>query len=360
MSNENPYYGTVKSLNKELMLKVVDGLESHKPAKTQMMFAPGQYMRSDGIPVDETIMSLEDKINEAKESEDFTNALKMSNLLSRIESVSDLTPMLYERFNMNLNSMGNWFPQLKKAADVIPFFKVPDTKIMRLPLELSQFIRHEYMNVNEISKKAFNELLIDFFDLDLDKEYFIKTGVFSSKFEFANAHCDDPAVIGDYFIVINNFAMEVGAGRSNDIVVREWIPDPENRPTIYNGMPLRTEFRAFVNFDTKEVYGVVEYWHPVVMRNVLRRQGARIPKINEYYETYKAFEDTLHSDFNENVGKVTKNISKLINEIEGLTGEWSIDVMKSGDDFYLIDMALMSESALTELLDTTGLVNMNY
>lgn len=360
MTNENPYFGTVKSLNKELMLQISDGMKTHKPAVNQMMFAPGKYMRSDNMPVDNTIKELEEQIALATQNKDLSRKAQLEGLLSRTESVSDLTELLYERFNQNKNTMSFWFPSLKEVIKKQDFFKVPETKCLTLPLELSQFIRHEYMNVNQISKDKFNQLLIDYFELDLTKEYFIKTGVFSSKFEFANAHCDDPAVIGDYFIVINNYAMLVGAGRSNDLVVREWIPDPENRPTIYNGMPLRTEFRAFVNFDTNENYGVVEYWHPVVMKNVLRRQGESIPKINEYYETYKEFEDVLHEDFNNNVGLVTRNLNKIIKEMKGLTGEWSIDVMKSGDDFYIIDMALMSESALTELLDSKGLVDMQY
>lgn len=347
--NENPYFGTVQSLNKELLESVMTNL----PAKDQMMFAPGKYMRSDNLPVDEAIEQLEDLISQF-ETVDKERGEELRGLLSRTESVSDLTESLYSRFNENPNTMSNWFPQLFRAAKKQDFFLLPETKILTLPLELSQFMRHEYQSVNQISKDKFNALLIDYFKLDLSKEYFIKTGVFSSKFEFANARCDDPAVIGDYFIVINNFAMNVGAGRSNDIVVREYIPDPENRPTIYNGMPLRTEFRAFVDFDENKVLGVVEYWHPVVMKNVLRAQGERIPKIHEYYETYKSFEDTLHEDFNSHVGLVSKKLKPIVENMEGLSGQYSIDVMKSGDDYYIIDMALMSESALTELLQSSN------
>ena len=46
---------------------------------------------------------------------------------------------------------------------------------------------------------------------------------------------------------------------------------------------------------------------------------------------------------------LNKEIKKLIPNID-LKGRYSLDIMKSGDDFYLIDMALMSESALSELL----------
>lgn len=39
-----------------------------------------------------------------------------------------------------------------------------------------------------------------------------------------------------------------------------------------------------------------------------------------------------------------------------LEGQYSIDIMKNGEDFYIIDMALMSDSALTEFINTEGFV----
>lgn len=64
--------------------------------------------------------------------------------------------------------------------------------------------------------------------------------------------------------------MTVGTGHTVDLVVREYIEDVENNPTIYNGMPLRTEFRAFVDWDKNELIGVVPYWHPIVMKHALK------------------------------------------------------------------------------------------
>ena len=33
-----------------------------------------------------------------------------------------------------------------------------------------------------------------------------------------------------------------------------------------------------------------------------------------------------------------------------LSGQWSVDVMKDGDNYYIIDLALMNQSALIDLL----------
>ncbi len=62
--------------------------------------------------------------------------------------------------------------------------------------------------------------------------------------------------------------MDKRAATTIDIVAREFIPN-DDLPTIYNGMPLRTEFRAFVNFTTGELYGTVPYWNSDYVEQVL-------------------------------------------------------------------------------------------
>lgn len=272
-------------------------------------------------------------------------------LQSRMISVSDLTPKLYKRLSENKNSIANWFEPLKTAINNQEFFKVPQTKILRLPIELAQFIRIEYPETRIEDRDAFNDFIFKAFELEDDKTYFIKTGNFSSKFQFANAKCSEPREMGEYFQVINNFAMEVGAGSTIDLTVREYIEDIENNPTIYNGMPLRTEFRAFVDFDKNEVFGTVPYWDPTVMKNVLKNQAIASlnPNIMQDFQTYLTHEDKLNKEFNTHVTTINKNLEKLIPNIN-LQGQYSIDVMKNGEDFYVIDMALMSESALVNLL----------
>lgn len=307
---------------------------------------PGMIARTDKFDVDGTITNLENMIKEKNDND--PEKKNMENLLSRLISVSDLTQLLYERLADNKNSMYNWFDQLNKSIiknDTL--FKIPNTKIWRLPIELAQFIRLEYHETTPEDKALFNEIIFDFFELEDERTYFIKTGVFSSKFQFANAKCSEPREMGEYFSVINNFAMEIGAGNTIDLVVREYIEDVEDNPTIYNGMPLRTEFRAFVDFDTNEIIGIVPYWNPIVMKRAL--QMGITPEMEKDYQTYLKHEYKLMDEYNEYLPKVRSELKKIIPDID-LDGQYSVDIMKNGDDLYIIDLALMSESALTELL----------
>lgn len=53
------------------------------------------------------------------------------------------------------------------------------------------------------------------------------------------------------------------------------------------------------------------------------------------------------SRYNENKDKVVEEVSKLLSNCT-LKGQWSIDIMQNGNDFWLIDMARASESALSD------------
>lgn len=297
---------------------------------------PGYIARTDGFPVDDTIAGIE-------------NRPGAEALLSRLLSVSDLTPAVYERFVATPANMSHWLEPLATAnrAAGSPF-DVPSTMVVRLPIELAQFIRIPYEETSENDRALFNRWVFEQLELDEGKTYFIKTGMFSSKFQFANAKCTEPLEMGEYFQVVNGFAMEVGAGHSVEIVAREYIEDVEGNPTIYNGMPLRTEFRVFLDADAGTLIGTVPYWHPIVMKQALERGVAET--IRQDYQTYSAHEDKLTADYNAHLGRVERGVQKLLPHLR-LTGKWSLDVMKNGDDLYLIDMAPMEQSALTELLD---------
>jgi len=313
-------------------------------------FLPGMMKRTDGFDVDKTMAHLNQMIDMAPSEDARTN---IENLKSRLISVSDLSENLYDHFNQNPNELSNWYPAIDKAVQNQSFFKTPDTKVWTLPMELAQFIRLEYQETNSRTRDLFNQLVFDYFELEDDKTYFIKTGMFSSKFEFRNAKCSEPREMGDYFIVINNYAMEVGAGQSIDLVVREYIEDPEDRPTIYNGMPLRTEFRAFVDFDSDSIIGVVPYWFPSVMKN--RFQKMDNPTVAQDYYTYMAMEDTLMHDYEKHLPDVKKHLSALLADVD-LSGRYSVDIMKSGQDFYIIDCATMETSAMADFVTGEGIV----
>ena len=63
---------------------------------------------------------------------------------------------------------------------------------------------------------------------------------------------------------------------------------------------------------------------------------------------FRMHEKTLMKRYEDNKDLVIAEIQKVINTPNGLTGQWSIDIMQNGNDFWLIDMALAEQSAMYE------------
>ena len=55
--------------------------------------------------------------------------------------ILDLDPLLYEIIGMNKNSIGYWFPALENANKDKSFFKIPNTKIVKVPLPILQLTK---------------------------------------------------------------------------------------------------------------------------------------------------------------------------------------------------------------------------
>ena len=149
-----------------------------------------------------------------------------------------------------------------------------------------------------------------------------------------------------------------GASTTVEWVVRDFIEDVEDNPTIYKGLPLRTEFRVFVDFDTKEVIGIDNYWRPDLMEKRFSKKNQRGAGDKHDHITYMVNKDKLVKDFEDNKDLVANEVLKLIKKCN-LTGQYSIDVMKNGHDFYIIDMALASESALKDCIPSGKLKSQN-
>ena len=288
--------------------------------------------------------------------------------------ILDLDPIMYWLIDHNVNSMSHWFPQLVEAVGTHPFFKLPETRIIKVPIPILQMTRLDYMSLTDTTKEIVDRYCQRAFELDPAQEYFIKTGVFSNKYDFRNVHIQDPKEvkeIGQYLLYIHNQAVRMagslneveeadgrrhpvsiyGAATTTEWVVREYIPAPEGTKTIYHGLPLRTEYRAFIDFDTETpVLGIVPYWHPEVMK---KRFGgypdSEKPDMIHDYVVYCACEETLMEEFQKNKRKLELKITEMVPDIH-LRGQWSLDIMQNGDDFYLIDMALAENSALREYL----------
>lgn len=122
---------------------------------------------------------------------------------------------------------------------------------------------------------------------------------------------------------------------------------------IYHGMPLHTEYRVFVDFDTKEVLGIHPYWDPDVMKKHFGdTKKSDDPDAYHDYITYSLNEDKLMVRYEKNKDVVARHVQNILSgDIEtNMSGQWSMDIMQNGSDFWFIDMAPASMSAFHECI----------
>lgn len=272
--------------------------------------------------------------------------------------ILDLDPVTYEIIGTNPNSMGHWLPQLVDACMGQEFFKIPATTIAKVPMTMLQLTRQEYQSLTQTTLNIVNQWAHKAFGLDDEKEYFIKTGTYSSKFDFRNAHvhgAKEVRELGEYLLFIHYQALQMasplcqpciyGVSTTNEWVVREFIQDKENNPCIYKGLPLHTEYRVFVDCDWDEIIGISPYWEPDTMKKRFgHSEDSDSPHQIHDYVIYKAHEETLMNRYHENKDTVLAHIESILPGLN-LHGQWSIDIMQNGDDFWIIDMAIAENSA---------------
>ena len=283
------------------------------------------------------------------------------NLFRQGLDILDLDALTYEMLSMNPNSMGYWLPNIIDSVLQQGFFKVPKTTIIKVPITLLQLTRLEFTSLNAITLKIVDEYCKQIFNLDLNGDYFIKTGTYSSKFDFRNAHVTTPKEInelGEYLLYIHYQANMMagplsqpsiyGVSTTNEWVVREFIPDKENNGCIYHGLPLHTEYRVFVDFDTKEILGINPYWESNIMKKRFNQDNQDADMLHDYI-SFTRMENVMMTRYNEHKDLIVNKISELLYN-SNLTGQWSIDIMQNDTDFWLIDMALASQSALNDCI----------
>ena len=276
--------------------------------------------------------------------------------------ILDLDAITYEMLSCNKNAMSYWLEKIAESVNKDGFFKIPDTKIVKVPLTLLQLTRIDYESLHKTTLEIIDRWAQKAFELNDSKKYFLKTGTYSSKFDFRNAKVTDSKEIkeiGEYLLYIHYSALQMaqfdihrrrpvvyGVSTTNEWVVRDFIEDKENNPCIYHGMPLRTEYRAFVDFDTKEVFGIHSYWDPNVMKDRFDNYSDNLsPDVLHDSVIYRTHENELMNKFESNKDIVLKHIKNIIDSNTELTGQWSVDIMQNGDEFYFIDMAVAEQSA---------------
>lgn len=280
------------------------------------------------------------------------------NLFRQGLDILDLDPITYEMLSCNKNSMGYWLPNIIFAVECQGFFKIPSTKIMKVPMNMLQLTRSDFNELTRTTLDIVDKVCYKAFELDETKSYFVKTGTHASKFFFRNTLVTGPEEVrelGEYLLFNHCSDLRMagtlgapsiyGVSTTNEWVVREYIEDKENNPTIYAGLPLHTEYRVFVDFSAGNVLGIHPYWDP----DVMKKRFAEDRDIHDRhdYHIYMAHEETLMNRYNENKDLIVEKIQEFVPYIP-LSGQWSIDIMQNGDDFWLIDMAVAENSFFYE------------
>lgn len=258
------------------------------------------------------------------------------------KSKEEVQKEAYERYKNTPENMSNWLSKVISAKSIhSSTIYIPNTLIVFLKLEEFALLTE---NKKEDSILKLSEILKEkVHSFQKGKPLFMKTGVFSNKFNFENCYCKDRDHLGEKLYDMYYASMVNGANETTEVVFREYLENHENRKTIYNGMPLHTEFRVFYDFDNKKVLGVSNYWHPAVMTK---------DALKEDYENYESTKDLIQSEFDKHKKKVCEEVCNMMEEVEGISGKWSIDIMKNGEKFWMIDMAQMGRSALVEYMET--------
>lgn len=341
----------------------------------------GNLMKID-VNGDSGLTLLENLKNSIQEK-DSSKQKQYYNMFRQGLDLLDLDPIVYMMLDQNRNAMGYWLPKIVHEVDKEGFFKIPKTTIIKVPMTLLQLTRLGYEELNRTTLDIVNEYCMKVFNLDINSKYFIKTGTYSSKFDFRNACVEgkeEVKSLGEYLLFIHSQALSMarfdisgmnrpviyGVSTTNEWVVRNFIEDQEDNLTIYHGLPLHTEYRIFADFDTKEILGIHPYWDKEKLTThfeqtikgatnfleMLKSQNAsNILNYNEEMaKAYQSLQDAKHDlitytsnyeilnkRYEYNKEKVISHLKSIINACD-LTGQWSIDIMQNGNDFYLIDM----------------------
>ncbi len=88
------------------------------------------------------------------------------------------------------------------------------------------------------------------------------------------------------------------------------------------------------------------YWEPKTMKQRFGHSNdADSPHNIHDYTIYVMHEPILMKRYEENKERVKQYVQNLIANTDNMSGQWSIDIMQNGDEFWLIDMALAENSA---------------
>lgn len=243
----------------------------------------------------------------------------------------------YNHLKENTNNISFWYPKIKDCGIL-----TPNTFITDIPEEVLKacFMEGNQQRCIDTVYNWVRDVLMPAIPQELRGLLFVKNGAYSNKFDFHTACARYNALeIARSIIEINYASLMFETGGNTEIAIRERIMHYEDIvPCIYNGMPLQNEYRVFFNFDTKKALYVVNYWdwdycHDSISRNIS-------DKI-----IYEAHYGRLEEHYKANKDKIMQYVEDHMQNVTGLEGIWSVDIMEANDQLWLIDMAIGHRSA---------------
>lgn len=267
----------------------------------------------------------------------------------KIRNYEELLQENFKNLNENKNNFSYWFPKIKDCG-----IEIPKTFYAKVPIQVYNDLLKS-LSAKDLKLNDLQNFLSEIVDKTIQEGFkynddiFVKNAVFSDKFNF-NKSCRTILNKNKLFESILNitYASEcVDAAGENEIVIREFINyDNRRTATIYNGMPLRPEYRVFYNFKEHYIVDIVDYWnYGYVYENLYNYNDRIIFKTTrrerkiEWDKYYNKIKETCESCL-KTVNSFKEDINNnIIHEI------WSIDFMVANDKIYLIDMALGYRSA---------------
>ena len=243
------------------------------------------------------------------------------------------------------NNFSFWFPKVEHCGIAVPktfFTKLPSVEENEMAQRLyeSFYVENYRESIATIHEWLDKDIIPCLKEKDLTGHIFVKNATFSNKFD-ANKSCNLYGIdsLADAILRINYEALCCGAEGTTEIVVREYIEsDLRRTPCIYNGLPLRNEFRVFYDFDNNCPIFTANYWDWDYVYPHLHYATDKIIFAHEREHIERVFEEKKE--------EVQELVAKAMKNVEGLDGQWSIDILlDEWGKYWLIDMAVAQQSA---------------
>lgn len=245
----------------------------------------------------------------------------------------------------NHNNFSFWFPLIRSVRQKGIY--VPESYVIFIPENVyKSFFRERDGDTKRISD-WYVECVCPVIEKNFaEKDFFIKNGCFSNKFEFdKSCHILKYDESEDILAKIMNLMYMSLCNDTEgylELVLREWITPPENTKTIYGGMPFRPEMRVFYDFDQRKVLYTVNYWDWEYCHDAICQSWDDEKTVDaEVYESEYSQENKMVEVLG---AKYMPVIENALADVD-LIGIWSVDFILEEDRVILIDMALARMSA---------------